>query len=282
MNTIIDTHLHTWNLEKLDYYWLKNDTSILSRTYAIEEINEERKLASISSAILVQATNNLQESDWLLQLAERYDWIGGAVIWLPLMQPAEVEKLMIKYRSNPFFKGVRHQIHDEPNDEWLLQPDVLKSLSILAEHNIPYDIVGIKLNHLKTAIRIAEKLPLLRLVLDHLNQLPVTDTVPKEEWKRLMKICAEHKNIYAKISGLGTALQKGNLWASEDIKPHIDYILETFGVHKVFCGSDWPVSLLAGSYTYTWKQYTNVIETLLREPDIKKVYHENAEQFYQL
>lgn len=282
MRKIIDTHLHTWSLDKFDYYWLKNETSILNRNYELAEIEPQIEKAGVTAAILVQATNQITESNWLLQLSERYSWVLGAVVWLPLTQPHEVERLLKVYKADPFFKGVRHQIHDEQNPKWLLQTPVLESLHLLAENHIPYDLVGINHHHIDTAIKVAEKVTDLRVVFDHLNQLPVGNDMPYKIWSELLAEASKHPNFYAKLSGMGTAINKGSTWNARDIEPYLQFIFNCFGTDKVFCGGDWPVSLLAGSYEYTWLQYQKVIGTLISTEQQEQVFHKNAEHFYQV
>ncbi len=282
MNKIIDTHLHTWDIDLLEYYWLKGDDSILSKNYFVADIEPELAKANITSAILVQATNSLAETDWLLQLAEKNDWILGAVVWLPLMHPSQVDAAIKKYKANPFFCGVRHQIHDEADTAWLLKPEVMESLAILETHDIPFDLVGTKLAHIETALKLANQLPNLRMVFDHLNQPPANDTEAYHQWKTLMIEAAQHPHFFAKISGLGTAIGNGKPWSAKDISYALEFIIAGFGVDRIFCGGDWPVSLLAGSYTYTWQQYQLVIDDLLSAPDATKLYSNNAEIFYKV
>ncbi|MCK9402689.1 MAG: amidohydrolase family protein [Chitinophagaceae bacterium] len=282
MTTIIDTHLHTWDLQKLDYYWLEKDHSILSRSYYVEEIQAGLQKSGVTKAVLIQATNLLAETDWLLQLAATHPFISGAVVWLPLQQPEEVSRLLEKYSGNVYFKGVRHQIHDEQDDRWLLQPTVIESLQLLEKENIPYDLVGIKPSHIDTAIELAEIIPSLKMVFDHLNQPPYSDKTKWIQWAGRMKEAALHPNLYAKVSGLGTAAGTGNTWNAAAIKPAIETTLELFGSNRIFCGGDWPVSLLAGTYSFTWQQYFTVFAELVNEADRNLIYGKNAEQFYNL
>ena len=279
---ITDTHIHCWNFDHADYEWLKNDTSILKRTYNIDEIEEERKQVGITGGVLVQSANNFEDTDWMLEVSERNNWIVGVVGWLPLMDPGLAEKaLNEKYSLNKYFKGVRHLIHDEPDDKWLLQNEVIESLEMLAAKDLTYDVVGILPAHITTALEVANKIPGLKMVFDHLNQPPI---FPKEKfgvWGELMTEAAKHKNFYVKVSGLGTTSKKPG-WSAEDVKPCIEFVLEKFGEDRCICGGDWPVSLLAGSYTKTWSIYKEVIDSLLSGEAKDKVYHKNAVQFYNL
>ncbi len=279
---IVDTHVHVWDFDRAEYSWLKGNTSILNRTYRIDELENDRKKAGITAGVLVQAANNLQETDYMLEVAANTDWIKGVVGWLPLMNPDETERLLEdQYGKSPYFKGVRHLIHDEPDTKWLLQHEVLESLGILAYHKIPYDVVGISPEHISTALEIADELPDLMLVFDHLNQPPIVSGERFGKWGELMKQAASHKSTYAKLSGLGTA-SKNEDWSQKNIQPYIEFIIEQFGVERVFCGGDWPVCLLAGPYSRTWKIYRDVLESLLTAEEQHKVLFKNAMNFYKL
>lgn len=278
---IIDTHLHVWNFEKADYPWLKGDTSILNRTYHLEELEAEQKAAGVTDVVLVQSANNLEDTDWMLDVAERKEPVIGVVGWLPLTEPDQTGKALEKYGQNRWFKGMRHLIHDEPDSKWLLQEPVIESLRLLASHNLPFDVVGVLPQHIETVLLVAEKVPLLRMVFDHLNQPPVAAGEKFGRWGELMKETAARPNFYAKISGLGTTGKKPD-WSADDLKPYVSFALEQFGEGRCFCGGDWPVSLLAGSYLRTWTVYKQVLSSLLNETQLKKVFAENAIAFYQL
>lgn len=280
---VLDTHIHIWNFDKAHYQWLEGDTTILNRNYNIEELEDERQSAGVTEGILVQAANNFEDTDWMLEVAAQTNWLKGVVGWLPLLDPPATEKILSeKYLHNSLFKGVRHLIHNEADPKWLLQEEVLESLRILESYNIPFDVVGVLPEHMETAIKIAEKLPDLRMVLNHLNQPPIATKEKFGKWGDLIKEVARHKNFYAKISGLGTT--SGNLisWSNDDLKPYIAYVLQIFGVERCFCGGDWPVSLLAGSYTRTWQAYKTITGELLDKNGQQKVLFQNAAEFYNL
>src|SRR5687768_10782951 len=246
-NQIIDTHIHVWNFDHAEYDWLKNDTSILKRTYNIEEISEERKAVYVDRGVLVQAANNLEDTDWMLKVADKNEWITGVVGWLPLIDPVATEKAFNgKYIANTYFKGIRHLIHDEADPKWLLQDPVIESLKMIADANLTYDVVGVLPEHIETILKVAEKVPGLKMVFDHLNQPPIATNEKFGRWGELMIEASRNENFYAKISGLGTTTKKES-WSEDDIKPYVEFALTHFGEDRCMCGGDWPVSLLAGS-----------------------------------
>lgn len=283
LQPIIDTHIHIWDLQQATYPWLEGDESILRHNYDLSQLEPERKKTNVVGGVLVQAAGNKEDTDLMMAAARQHDWIKGVVAWLPLTDTEAVSKLLKEeYLHNPYFKGVRHQVHDEKNTNWLLQPAVIKSLQLLAYHDIPYDIVGIHPAHIETILQVTKKVPDLRMVFDHLNQPPIAKQEKFGQWGELMKKAAQHKNLYAKISGLGTTSGKLHQWQADDVAPYIDFVLQEFGTDRCFCGGDWPVSLLAGSYVHAWQVYETVINNLLNKEDSSKVLHDNALQFYKL
>ncbi|MBK6936877.1 MAG: amidohydrolase family protein [Chitinophagaceae bacterium] len=283
MQRIIDTHIHIWDFSRADYPWLKGDTSILNRTYSISEIEEERKIAGVTDGVMVQASCNLDDTRMMLEVASQNEWLHGVVCWLPLMDTKETERLLEEeFLLNPYFVGMRHLIHDEPDTKWLLQPAVIESLKLLAKHNKPYDVVGVKPEHIETVLNVAELVPDLRMVFDHLNAPPIPAKERFGKWGELMKVAAQNKNFYAKLSGLGTASGNFEGRTAEDIKPYVAYTLEHFGVGRCFCGGDWPVSALANSYSRIWQMTKEIIDELVHKDIRHKVYFNNANTFYNL
>jgi L-fuconolactonase len=280
---IIDTHVHIWDLEKAEYPWLKNDTSILNRTWSINEIADDRKKAGITAGVLVQASGNLEDTELMLDTADKTDWISGVVGWLPLMNVKAIQELLEeRFLKEEYFKGVRHQVHDEKGHEWLLQPAVLESLKILAAHKIPYDVVGILPVHIETVLKVAEKIPELKMVFDHLNWPPIATKEKFGKWGELINIAAQHENLYAKISGLGTASGNFQGRSVDDIKPYVEFVLQHFGTERCFCGGDWPVSMLANNYIQTWQITKDILNDLLNDEEKNKVFFSNANSFYNL
>lgn len=278
---IIDTHVHIWDLVKVHYSWLQGDTSILARNYIPEQLYPQMLEVNVPSAVLVQAANQLEDTELMLSAAMEHDWIKGVVGWVPLLDPEKTNQLILKWKTcSPYLKGIRHLIHNELNENWILQDEVIASLKIVAAHHLTYDIVGVKEAHLKAAIKIADQIPTLNLVLDHLNNPPMSNASGMESWRAHIKEATQLKNIFAKISGLGIASGQLETWDQHTIQPSIEYVLEHFGADKCFCGGDWPVSLLAGGYYKTMHAYRCVIENCLPIVEQEKVCYKNATVFY--
>ncbi|MCF3109203.1 amidohydrolase family protein [Niabella sp. CC-SYL272] len=279
---IIDTHIHIWDTNKSSYGWLSGAPELLKRTYTIDELDAARKTAGIDAGVFVQADVQMEDSLHMLEVARNSEWIKGVVSWLPLADTGWTAKLLEeKLLKDEYFVGVRHLIHDEKDPQWLLQPAVIESLKILAAHNIPYDVVGVLPEHIETILKVTELVPDLQMVFDHLNAPPISSGAHYGRWGELMQEVAKNKNVYAKISGLGT-VAGAQKFTAEELKPYIGFVLEHFGADHCFCGGDWPVSLLAKDYVYTWEVYKTVLSSLLSGEALASVYAGNAIGFYGL
>lgn len=282
MAKVIDTHMHSWDLQKVRYSWLDGDTSILAQNYYPSDIEAQLSAANVSAAIMVQAANSIEDTAFMFDCAEQYPWIIGVVGWVDLLNPETAKKQLESHLQNKYFKGIRHLIHDEPDSSWLLQRDVIKSLEILANHGLPFDVVGVKTEHIKAAIEVAKQVPHLKMVFDHLNHPPIATNEQFGAWGDAIAEAAAMPNFHAKISGLGTCCANFNDWSATTIDPYVAYVLEHFGEDKCMIGGDWPVSLLAGDYVTTHHQYQEVINTLVAPENQQKIYKDNATAFYKL
>lgn len=187
----------------------------------------------------------------MLTQADKFDWIAAVVGWVPLWNPREAAHMLDnKYLKHPKFRGMRHLIHEEQDPEWLLWEMVIEGMKLFEERNLIMEIVAVFPNHLSLVPTVAEKLPNLKLVIDHLAKPPIA---AKEmgDWAAQLAAAAEHPNVYAKVSGLNTAADMEN-WTAADLKPYIDFARDKFGAERLMFGSDWPVALLAGDYQKVW------------------------------
>jgi len=282
MAKVIDTHMHSWDLQKVRYSWLDGDTSILAQNYYPSGIEDQLQAANVSAAVMVQAANNIEDTAFMFDCAAQYPWIIGVVGWVDLLNPETAKKQLEAHLQNKYFKGIRHLIHDEPDHNWLLQPAVIKSLEILADYGVPFDIVGVKIEHIKAAIQVAKQIPHLKMVFDHLNHPPIATSEQFGAWGEAISEAASMPNFYAKISGLGTCCADFNDWSANTIEPYIAFVLEHFGIDKLMIGGDWPVSLLAGDYAGTHIKYQTVLEKLVAPENQEKIYSTNATSFYKL
>ncbi|MBZ0302189.1 MAG: amidohydrolase family protein [Anaerolineae bacterium] len=249
----IDTHQHAWNLAQVDYPWLKPEYTPFYGNFTPDLLAPQVKAAGIDYTVMVQAANSYEDTASMLLHADYNDWIAGIVGWMNLLDPEETGKRLDIYTRGRYFKGMRHLIHDEPDPDWVIQDVVLESLTILAAHNLPFDVVAVYPNHLPHVPTLADKIPNLRMVIDHLGKPPIGRDEPA--WFDLMSAAAEAPNVYAKLSG-----QFDNArWTVEDVQPYVDHVLEQFGANRVMFGSDWPVALQGGTYASVWSNTQQLI-----------------------
>lgn len=251
MATIVDTHQHFWNLDLVEYSWLIPAYGPLYRTYGPHELEPQLASAGVDKTVLVQSANSYADTNYMLQQADKFDWIGAVIGWVPLWNPREAAHMLDdKYLKHPKFRGMRHLIHEEQDPEWLLWDLVIEGLRLFEERNLVFEVVAVFPNHLKLVPALAEKLPNLTLVIDHLAKPPIKDGV-MGDWADQLAAAAAYPNVYAKVSGLNTAADWAT-WSAADIKPYIDFARDQFGAERLMFGSDWPVAVLAGDYQKVW------------------------------
>jgi L-fuconolactonase len=275
----VDSHQHFWNLDKVAYPWLVPAYGPIYRTIEADELEPLIKAAGIDKTVIVQAMDSYEDTDYMLETAAQYNWVGGVVGWVPLNKPDEAAVKLKQYTKNPLFRGVRHLIHEEQDPDWVLQEEVIEGLKLLASNGLTFDIVAVFPNHLKHVPTLAEKVPNLKMVINHLAKPPIQDQL-MEPWATQLKLAASYPNVYAKLSGLNTAADWES-WTAGDIKPYIDYAFNVFGAERLMFGSDWPVANLAGDYHKVWTETNKALAG--RSPnEIAAVLGNTAAQFYRL
>jgi L-fuconolactonase len=275
--SIVDTHVHFWDMDRFDYFWLKPEYGILYQTYLPEQIRGEMEATGVERGVFVQANHLLEENDWVLNLAETHTWITGMVGWVDLTD-SNVGGLLDGYNRNSRFKGVRHLIHEEPDDRWLLRPDVQPGLEALAERGLTFDIVALP-RHLPYLPEVVSLHPNLNFVIDHMAKPPIASG-DLDSWARDLEGVAAFSNVHCKVSGLITEATPG-AWTPDELKPAIQIGIDLFGFDRLMFGGDWPVSLLACSYPEV-VDATRAALAGVSEGDLRKFWSGNATRFYRL
>jgi L-fuconolactonase len=274
---MIDSHQHFWQVGRFEYPWMSEDLGVLYRDYLPVDLAPILQQNGVDKTVLVQASNSVAESRWLLDLAGANSFIAGVVGWVDLMS-AGVDTQLEELCAHPKFKGVRHLVESEPRDDWLIQPGVLSGLKKLASRGISYDLL-VHTRHLKYVPRVAEACPDLPLVIDHLAKPPIALHEIKE-WSQAFKPLARYPNINCKLSGLVTEAN-WNSWQADDLRPFVDCALEFFGADRMMFGSDYPVCLLAAPYHRVLDSFQELLK-YLSDADREKIFSNNATKFYRL
>ncbi|HVQ36991.1 MAG TPA: amidohydrolase family protein [Pyrinomonadaceae bacterium] len=277
---IIDSHQHFWQVGRFDYPWMTPDLGVLYRDYLPETLEPILDRNAVVGTILVQASNSLPETEWLLNLAERHQFIAGVVGWVDLTDP-EMSRDLEGFKSHPKFKGVRHLVESEPADDWLSRPEVIRGLQTLEKHNVAFDLL-VHTRHLAHVETVAAASPQLRLVVDHLAKPPIAAGTPDEiaAWAKALKAVAAYPNVSCKLSGLVTEANHSS-WDAEDLRPFVERALEFFGPARLMFGSDWPVCLLAAPYPEVLGAFQYLLREI-KEEEWTMIFSGNATEFYQL
>src|SRR5436190_16060491 len=188
---IVDSHQHFWQVGRFDYPWMTAEVEVLCQDYLPPKLEPILRAHGVEKTVLVQASNSLRETRWLLDLADQNDFIGGVVGWVDLTVP-DCEDQLAEFTAHPRFKGVRHLVESEPADDWLAQPAVITNLGKLARRDVTFDLL-VHTRHLRFATSLAERCPDLRLVLDHLAKPPIARG-EIDEWSGGLKKLAAHEN----------------------------------------------------------------------------------------
>lgn len=249
IQTIIDSHLHTWDLDRCQYSWLRGRSDVLARSHHLSEILPLMRTRGVAGAVLVQAADSADETRYLLDCAAEHAEILGVVGWLPLTSPDTVEAALDD-RSGSLV-GVRHLTHLEDDPGWVLMEEVVASLRLVAAAGLPFDIVGVRREELAAGVALGRRVPDLTLVLDHGGQPPAQRPgAARDPWWDLVSEFSENPRAHVKLSGLGTTTADWTTWRARDIASRVAYLIELFGPDRCMFGSDWPVCDLAGGYEH--------------------------------
>lgn len=239
----IDAHQHFWRYDPDQYPWIPAG-SRLQRDWLPSDLALLQQRTGLAGSLAVQARQTLGETEWLLGLSDADPRILGVVGWVDLRDP-HVDRVLARLARHPRMVGVRHVVQDEPDDAFLLRPEVLEGLARVAEVDLAYDLLVFP-RQLPAALAVAERLPRLRLILDHLGK-PAIRRQEREPWATHVRTLARHPNVWCKVSGLVTEADHA-AWQPPDLRPFLDVAFEAFGPERLMFGSDWPVCLLAADY----------------------------------
>jgi L-fuconolactonase len=232
----------------------------LARDFTPAHLLPELRAAGVDGTILVQPLNNLAETNQYFDLAARHDFIYGVVGWVPLADPGACKRALETLRARPKFVGVRHLIAYEPDPKWLLQADVLESLSALARSELAFEAIPIDEGQLETVIEVARRMPELAIVLNHLGRPPVPER-GWEPWASQMVRAAACPNMSVKLSAGGDLVARWR-WSTEEIRRYVGHVLTHFGADRIMAASNWPVILLGGTFAEVWRGINELISGL--------------------
>lgn len=282
---LVDAHHHVWDLDIRPQSWLDEPGhEPIRRTFATADLRTAATATvagrRLKRTVLVQCVTSVEETREFLALAGGDPLIGAVVGWADLTSPA-IGDVLDALRAGPggtYLRAIRHLVQGEKDPAWLQRPSVERGLRAVGERGLGYDVL-IRSHQFPQAIRLAERLPGLPLVLDHAGKPPIARQ-GLDAWERDVRQLASHPQVRCKVSGLITEADPEK-WTVEDIRPVWEVLLSAFGPHRLMFGSDWPVCVLAGG----WNQWAATVEELLAgssPAETEAVLAGTATSFYRL
>jgi L-fuconolactonase len=259
--TTVDSHHHFWDPARADYPWMTDELAPIRRAYGPDDLRPLLAAAGVDRSILVQTRSSSAETAEFLAIAASEPFVAGVVGWLDLTGPDPAEEIAA-LRALPGgdrLVGIRHQVHDEPDPEWLARSDVRHGIRAVTDAGLVYDLL-VRSRELPAALDVARSGPDGRFVVDHIAK-PAIASGEIEPWASLVRPFRELENVACKISGMVTEASWAS-WQTRDLRPYVDLVLETFGPRRVLFGSDWPVCLLAASYERVVATARELLEAL--------------------
>jgi L-fuconolactonase len=272
----IDAHHHFWKYSATEYEWIDETMTVLRRDFLVSDLEKEIRDAGIDGVVTVQARQTLEETRWLLTLAEQNAFIKGVVGWVPLIDSSVYDQLE-SFVANPSLCGVRHVVQNEP-DGFLIRKDFNNGISLLRKTGLAYDLL-IHERQLPEAILFVDQHPRQVFVLDHLAKPRIKEQLV-EPWRKNLKELARRQNVFCKISGLVTEADLAT-WNEALLRPYLETALETFGPARLMFGTDWPVCLVASSYR-RWYDAVCSFAASLSPAEQEDIFGGTAERAYSL
>lgn len=275
---VIDSHQHFWNYNPVRDAWITESMRAIRTNFTPYDLHRELKENKVDGSVAVQADPSENETAFLVDIAERHDFIKGVVGWVDLTSDHVEERLNFYRNTTSTVKGFRHIVQAEPDDAFLLRDDFCRGIGLLNSYHYTYDIL-IYPKQLPAAVKFVEKFPEQKFVLDHIAK-PDIKGRNSPSWEEHVRALAANENVYCKVSGIITEADWKS-WTADDLKPYLDVVFDAFGCHQLMFGSDWPVCLVAGTYPKVKKIITDYIQQF-PEKDQQAVMGDNAVAFYGL
>lgn len=276
---IIDSHQHFWKLDlPFEYGWLREPKHApICRDFLPNDLQAHLSETGVNRSVFVQTQHNVEENRWALKLADSNSFLAGVVGWVDLASE-HCEEQLSEFLQHPKFVGVRHVTQDEPDENFIVRPEVVRGLKVLQKHQVPFDLL-FYVQHLRHAPTLAEMLPELPMVIDHLSK-PRIKAQEIKSWQSDLMNAAKSPNVFCKLSGMVTEADWQN-WKPQDLKPYVETALEAFGAERCMFGSDWPVCELAGTYRQVFDALTDVLGPITLT-ERENIFCNTAKRFYRL
>lgn len=279
---IVDAHVHLWDPRRFRMTWIDGN-ELLERPYGLAEYREHTQGLAITGMVYLQVdvepAYGLLEARWVAELARQDPRIGAIVAYAPVEDGDVVRSYLEALTAiDPRIRGVRRLLQGESDPEYCLRPGFVRGVELLPEYDLSFDIC-IYHHQLPAAVELVRRCPGTRFMLDHIAKPGIRDGL-LDPWRAHIREMAALPNVMCKVSGVVTEADHQR-WTPEQLRPYIEHVLECFGEDRVCFGGDWPVVLMASSYR-RWVETLDSLTAGLTEQAKRKLWAENARQFYRL
>ncbi|WP_200866533.1 amidohydrolase family protein [Sphingobium sp. C100] len=273
---MIDAHQHFWALANPFTAWPTPDLAAIHRDFAPDDLRPLLAQAGVTGTILVQAAPDVDETRFLLGLADAHDFVKGVVGWIDFEAVDALDQLR-QLASNPWLKGLRPMIQSIEEPGWVLRSEFDPIFQEMIAQGLRFDAL-VRAHQIGDIASLAGRYPALPIVLDHGGKPDIVGEAVAG-WAADIGRLARHANAHCKLSGLWT--EAGDDISPQAIGPYADHLLAAFGVQRLMWGSDWPVVELAGRYG-DWLAQARRLLAGLDEAGLAAVFGGNATRFYRV
>jgi L-fuconolactonase len=277
---IVDAHHHFWDPSRADYPWMTDDLAAIRRPFGPDDLAPVLRATGVDRTVLVQTRASVEETLEFLATAAGSPFVAGVVGWVDLTDRG-VADAIAELRAAPggeHLVAIRHQVHDEPDPEWLRREDVRRGIAEVGEAGLAYDLL-LRPRELPAALAVTQELTDVRFIIDHIAKPPIASR-ELQPWGDLMRPFGELAHVWCKVSGMVTEADWVS-WQPDDLRPYVQHVLDVFGPDRLLFGSDWPVCLVAASYQRVFDSARAALGDLTAD-QIAAIFGGNAAEVYRL
>lgn len=282
LGPIVDSHVHLWNPTRFRMPWLDGNERI-GKPFGLADFREHSAGIEVEGIVYLQVEVTppyaLLEAQWVADLPPEGPPVLGIVPWAPMEDGDRARSFLdAMVAIDPRIKGIRRLYQGEPDLDFCVRPDFIRGVQILPEYGLSFDL-GVFHQHLANTITLVRACPEVSFVLDHIGK-PDIKAGMTEPWRSEIRELAAMPNVVCKVSGMVTEAEPAT-WTTDDLRPYVEHVLESFGEDRVMFGGDWPVVLMASPYR-RWVESLDQITAGLSDGAKRKLWNENARRFYRL
>jgi len=279
---IIDAHIHLFDTSRPGGVpWPTKDDAVVFKPALPDRYEAMAAPFGIVGAIAIEASSLASDNQWLLDVASKHPVIVGVIGDLVPGTPTFLNDLD-RLHAQPLFRGFRYgNLWDRNLEVDLDKPGFVEGLKALSQAGLVFESANPDPTLIRAIVRVSERVPGLRIVIDHLPHAPIpTERALREEYQANLRRLADSPGVFVKLSEIPVKVDGSLVKAADYYRGPLDAIWEVFGEDRIFFGSDWPNSDHVASFAET---FAIVHEYISRKPPAprEKYYWKNSQAAYQ-